>query len=224
MTGKGLAQMNLKILATAAALAMSAVGAHAATITFEGPTWGPDFTGPVTENGFNYSTGSGHLYLNTFGNPGQDMEGQMFGDGGVLTIVKDSPGLFTFDSLDFGAYDAFHTFGQTLTVNGYLGGNIIETNTFSLNGANASGGTLSNWTHETNILPTQIDRLDIVLNAKAVDGNVDQQRQFYAAVDNVNLTGVPGSGTPEPATWAMMVIGFGGLGAMIRSRRRHALA
>ena len=29
---------------------------------------------------------------------------------------------------------------------------------------------------------------------------------------------------PEPATWALMIIGFGGAGAMLRSRRRRALA
>jgi hypothetical protein len=29
--------------------------------------------------------------------------------------------------------------------------------------------------------------------------------------------------TPEPATWTMMLIGFGGVGAMIRNRRRAAL-
>jgi len=34
--------------------------------------------------------------------------------------------------------------------------------------------------------------------------------------------GVPG--IPEPATWAMMIMGFGGVGAMIRQRRRQALA
>lgn len=38
-----------------------------------------------------------------------------------------------------------------------------------------------------------------------------------AALDGVSLT------VPEPATWAMMLIGFGGLGAMIR-RRRSTLA
>jgi hypothetical protein len=32
-----------------------------------------------------------------------------------------------------------------------------------------------------------------------------------------------GSGTPEPATWGLMLVGFGGLGAMLR-RRRAAIA
>jgi len=39
-----------------------------------------------------------------------------------------------------------------------------------------------------------------------------QDVQFYA------VSGV----VPEPATWAMMLAGFGGLGAMMRSRRRSA--
>jgi len=37
---------------------------------------------------------------------------------------------------------------------------------------------------------------------------------------NVTLTGV----VPEPATWAMMLVGFGGLGAVMRSRRKLAVA
>ena len=32
-----------------------------------------------------------------------------------------------------------------------------------------------------------------------------------------------GSGTPEPATWGLMLVGFGGLGAMMRRRRSAAL-
>jgi hypothetical protein len=32
------------------------------------------------------------------------------------------------------------------------------------------------------------------------------------------------TGVPEPATWALMLLGFGGLGAVLRSRRREAVA
>lgn len=36
-------------------------------------------------------------------------------------------------------------------------------------------------------------------------------------LDNVTLT----SGIPEPASWAMMVVGFGGLGGLMRAKRRR---
>jgi hypothetical protein len=36
------------------------------------------------------------------------------------------------------------------------------------------------------------------------------------------LDGVTMSETPEPATWALMIMGFGGIGAMVRNRRRQA--
>lgn len=39
-----------------------------------------------------------------------------------------------------------------------------------------------------------------------------------ALLDNVSLT------VPEPATWAMMLVGFGGIGAMIRRRRQTLVA
>ncbi|HEX2815502.1 MAG TPA: PEPxxWA-CTERM sorting domain-containing protein, partial [Phenylobacterium sp.] len=39
------------------------------------------------------------------------------------------------------------------------------------------------------------------------------------------LVGAPSNGVPEPAAWAMMLVGFGGIGAMMRRRRpRAALA
>jgi hypothetical protein len=41
----------------------------------------------------------------------------------------------------------------------------------------------------------------------------------FALLDGVSLTAVP-----EPATWAMMLVGFGGMGAAIRSRRNKAAA
>jgi len=38
------------------------------------------------------------------------------------------------------------------------------------------------------------------------------------SVNSLNIAGV----IPEPATWALMLVGFGGLGAALRSRRRMA--
>jgi hypothetical protein len=37
-----------------------------------------------------------------------------------------------------------------------------------------------------------------------------------------SLTTDATAGVPEPATWAMMLVGFGGLGAVLRSRRTRA--
>jgi hypothetical protein len=60
---------------------------------------------------------------------------------------------------------------------------------------------------------TGADAVKFTVNAQAGD-NTD------ALLDNVSVSG---PGVPEPATWAMMLTGFFGLGAMIR-RRRMAVA
>ena len=43
---------------------------------------------------------------------------------------------------------------------------------------------------------------------------------YGPVIGNVSVT----SGTPEPATWGLMILGFAGLGAMARSRRKLAAA
>ncbi|QKS01942.1 choice-of-anchor C family protein [Sphingomonas sp. CL5.1] len=40
---------------------------------------------------------------------------------------------------------------------------------------------------------------------------------YGAALDNVSL--LTGGGVPEPATWGLMILGFGGIGAVMRRRR-----
>ena len=48
---------------------------------------------------------------------------------------------------------------------------------------------------------------------------------LWPTADNLILGGQISSAVPEPATWAMMIIGFGAVGSMVRaSRRRNAVA
>ena len=47
----------------------------------------------------------------------------------------------------------------------------------------------------------------------------------YIGIDNVSILGTSVPGTPEPSTWAMMLLGFAGLGFMgWRSRKTAAIA
>jgi hypothetical protein len=39
-------------------------------------------------------------------------------------------------------------------------------------------------------------------------------------LENVQVTGSALGGVPEPATWGLMIVGFGGMGAMMRRNRR----
>ena len=46
-----------------------------------------------------------------------------------------------------------------------------------------------------------------------------QHNPSYFGLDNVSVTAVNGA-VPEPATWAMMLMGFGAMGVLLRRRRR----
>ena len=46
-----------------------------------------------------------------------------------------------------------------------------------------------------------------------------QHDVYFFALDNVSVTAVNGA-VPEPATWAMMLMGFGAMGVLLRRRRR----
>ena len=123
----------IRYMAIAATLAASALASSALanTITFETAPFGAGFTGPVTENGFTYSNLSGGLFVNIFGHPGQDMEGEITAGGGVLKIVSATGGDFDFNALD---YSAFSTLGgsETLQVKGFLSGSLVGTDTYTL--------------------------------------------------------------------------------------------
>jgi hypothetical protein len=105
--------------------------ALANTITFDTAPLGI-FTGPVTESGFTYSTLSGGLFVNAFGNPGQDMEGREAVGGGVLEVVSASGGDFNFNAVDFAANSSDTATSQTLQVEGLLGASVVGIDEYTL--------------------------------------------------------------------------------------------
>ena len=49
-------------------------------------------------------------------------------------------------------------------------------------------------------------------------------KEFENKADIMARVSMVTSAVPEPSTWAMMIVGFGAVGAMVRNRRRIALA
>jgi hypothetical protein len=55
----------------------------------------------------------------------------------------------------------------------------------------------------------------------ALDPGSRYENWTFASQD---IVPIGGGGVPEPSTWAMMLVGFGGLGAVLRRRRRDVVA
>lgn len=190
------------------------------TITFSTATAsGAPFSGPVSEAGFTYSTKSGILYVDSFGNPGNDMEGyEETGGGGVLQIVSANGGDFNFNALDFSAYayDPANVDSLTLTVTGLLGGSTVGSDSYTLATTSTFNPTYLNWTTESaNTLAGQtLSQLDISITAGC------NSSCWSDNIDNVVLT--PLSSVPEPGTLVLLAAGLLGLGFVVRRRRLRA--
>ena len=201
---------------TAVASALASSPALANTITFETATLGAGFTGPVTEDGFTYSTLSGRLFINQFGNPGRDAKGNQSLGGGVLKIVSATGGDFNFNALDFAAFDLLGTGGRLFfTVEGFVGGSSVGVDEYTLTNTAIFSPRYANWTTEAaSVLAGKtISELRIPLIAS----NAGTGFTFGENVDNVVLTPVLAQ-IPEPASLALLGVAVVGAG-FIRLRR-----
>lgn len=152
--------------------------------------------GPTNPFGVTASPSGGSYFLDLSGfhngNP----------DGGVrqtIATVAGSTYLLTFDlgsSLFYGLQDGVH-----VTAGG-ASADFLSTN---------SG-------QETNLWETESLSFMATGSSTTISflGNVGAN---YVGLDNVSVTGATSAGVPEPAAWALMLMGFGGLGAMLRRRR-----
>lgn len=88
------------------------------------------------------------------------------------------------------------------------------TNSFTVTANNNANTTFSS--HAFSFLGSGVDTITFSVNSPPSD-NTD------ALIDNVSVIGQAPTAVPEPAAWALMIMGFGGVGALVR-RRRWALA
>jgi hypothetical protein len=214
--------MRLRHLApvAAAAAALAACGtAHALTvIDFEG---GP--TGTQAE-GFN-ATGAPELSFFSDLGAGLELATIPEGDGNSLLVRNDTNGNFLkgvfndgthdFLSLTFGNDDpGFTNPGDSAVLRVFLGSTFVGATMLVMNRDDLmnqtisfASGTFDNFTF------TYTNPLGSVFT-----GGGAANTGLIEVVDNITFDSV-GAAIPEPAAWAMMIMGFGGVGALRRRRR-----
>lgn len=118
-------------------------------------------------------------------------------------MVAQDASIFTLGNFDISSAYANATFSYAVT--GYLNNVLVGTLTGALPSSSfltLSGASLGN-----------VDRV-------VFDGIGGQG---YFQLDNINV-GAANGGVPEPASWAMMLGGFGAIGAAMRRRRKAAVS
>ncbi len=185
------------ILTTLAVSASLAAGsASAATITFSDLSGsnGSSFTSPYSEAGFTVSYVSGNLRTaKAFGNPTPAL---FFNDTATFDI---SGGLFSLSSFDGAIASRFGN--VTYAITGYL--NNILTFSQSITTNSQTFSTLA-----TSSGQQTFDRVRFAMSTTSSSANID----------NINVSAVSAA-VPEPATWALMILGFGAIGGAMRRLR-----
>ena len=206
--------MNKHALTTLAAMMMCG-SAHAATITFEPFSGQTYFNQAVrSEAGFNFTyspSGGGYGFVgpNNFCDPLCADSGsnafRSFGDGRV-TITSSNNSVFSLES--FGAATAITTRDTPLAlrVSG-VGSNGAVNSTF-----NVAGGAADAFTTFSPSVFANLTSLTFTYSATSSD------HEF--SLDNIVLSPGVAAAVPEPASWAMMIGGFGMIGGAMRRQRK----
>ncbi|UAJ12473.1 PEPxxWA-CTERM sorting domain-containing protein [Polymorphobacter megasporae] len=183
------------------AIAAMPAAATAATIDFNsapqnmlfGPTYSEKgFT--LTGTGFEFPQSDGWAY-STYANDGTLTFNYK---GPTYTLTKDSGGTFNFTSLDLGNVNN-DIFGGTLRI-AFDGGTPTAL-------AIPMTGALQTFTFGMAAVTS-------VAFSFLPGETANNTLNSYARIDNL----VVGGAVPEPASWAMMIAGFGGIGTVMRRR------
>jgi hypothetical protein len=96
----------------------------------------------------------------------------------------------------------------------------------SINETSITGGTLtftSAVEHFTNLIPgSEAYAFNLLAVSPAFGASLHKALNSFRANGGGNFSMLQAA--PEPATWGLMIVGFGGMGMVFRSRRRAAIA
>ena len=236
--------MKLQTLAAMAAIAtLSASAANAAVSVTYGAPGEQTTTVPLAVKG-----------VETFDNRSSGAFATDFGTGGKITGTYSSPSVLNADQyggaggtgaypMTWGSYELALSSTLPGGVN-YLGfwlsaidaGNKIEifngaTQIFTLTGEDVANALAGDWHYKGN--PTDAF-LGQDYGEKFAFVNISSTTPFDRVVfsasgggletDNHTVGYANTGAVPEPATWLMMIMGFGGMGAVLRTRRSRMLA
>lgn len=154
-------------------------------------------------NAFAFDTNNGLGAIPAYGSTGNYAA---VATGGIysLTFAPTSVLAFVLGSLD--TYNTLTLFFADATSQSYFGGQIINDLSFP-SGDQISGQTNGVVTYSTGAGPKIV-------------GAAYQSSGVSFEFDNISVA----SAVPEPATWAMMLVGIGAIGGMLRARRKTNVA
>ena len=196
----------------------SSAGASAVIIGFDGVPSDPGiFTGPVTENGFTYSSVgnvNGLFSSPIYGNPGAEMEATALlpdyyvDDAGILRIVGATTGQsFQFLGMDIAQREIDPTAAHTVRVEGFFLGSLVGIEDFTT--PKSDQGSINS--PYSTVLPAGL------LSGKVVDellihlpgrSNAGENIYFYTRLDNIQLNAVPVPGALSLVACALLGMGF----------------
>jgi len=228
--------MRKLMLAAAAAMALGSVGAAHASVLYYGGDFAGD-NGLANEQDFvanaatydNFTVGAGGwhvtgLFTNNLTNldiTGANWEirsGVSEGDGGVLVASgSGAPTVTTTGRSGFG----FTEYNVEMAVSFDLAPGMYWLMVQPIGGDGRSYESNTAGANSVGVHTANLDYFNSPVTFGANFSNANNYGNFPTFSSGVE--GTEGA-VPEPATWAMMLVGFGGLGLAMRRQRRVALA
>jgi PEP-CTERM motif len=185
---------------------ITTTNASMSTLAWDGSHfWTADYSG--TNRAFEIDPVSGaNINTITLGNAEQYMDGLEYFDGKLIGNRCDACGVYDIYDLSGNVLTAsFINTGGSATGIAYDGTNFLVSNIF-----NSSIGIYSGTT-------------GTLLNTVNLTSNAGGFLIEDLSVDYAQRVDTGGGGVPEPSTWAMMLLGFGGIGFAVRRRKARRL-